>query len=45
MGHCKEFCSDKRANAQNVSFETLCDDQFTLSTQLIKLNFFAILSH
>ena len=33
-----------RANAQNVSFKTLYGGQFTLSTQLITLNYSVILS-
>ena len=31
-----EFCYTSRANAWNVSFETLNGGQFALSTQLIK---------
>ena len=34
-----------RANARNVSFETLYDGQFTLSTQLITPNYLVIISH
>ena len=35
----------RRANARNVSFENLCGDRFTLSTQLVILNYPVILSH
>ena len=35
----------RRANARNVSFKTLYVGQFTLSTQLIILNYPVILSH
>ena len=35
----------RRANARNVSFETLYGGQFTLSTQLIILNYPVIISH
>ena len=35
----------RRANARNVSFQTLNVDQFTLSTQLILPNYFVIPHH
>ena len=39
------FISERRANARNVSFETLHGSQFMLSTQMIIPNYFVILSH
>ena len=39
------FSLRRRANARNVSFQTLYGGQFTLSTQLITLNYPVILSH
>ena len=40
-----EVFDRRRANTRNVSFETIYVGQFTLSTQLIILNYLAILSH
>ena len=40
-----EWITTRRANAQNISFETLYSGQFMLSTQLIILNYPVILSH